>query len=164
MGEEYEHVVVEDLPDAPNPTRHKKEIDEAVGATAFGFNVITAGPGEQVPWGYHRHPDHEELLYVLDGRLRVETPEGEYNVDAEEAFFVPPGAPQCAVAGEAGCRLVAAGAPKEADEAVLAEECSECGEPTDREYNAEEIDETTVYVLSCANCGAETKRLTPGPD
>jgi quercetin dioxygenase-like cupin family protein len=165
MSEEgYQHVVVEELPDAPNPTRHKKEVDDAVGATTFGFNVITADPGEQVPWGYHHHPDHEELLYVLDGRLRVETPAGAYDVDAGEAFFVPPGAPQRAVAGEEGCRLVAVGAPKDTDRAVLAEECPACGEPTDRDYSAEETDETTVYVLTCAACGAETNRLTPGPD
>ncbi|MFB6118977.1 cupin domain-containing protein [Halosegnis sp.] len=163
MSDEYEHVVVENLPDAPNPTRHKKEVDEAVGATEFGFNLIVADPGEQVPWGYHYHPNHEELLYVLEGYLTVETAEGEHRVDAGEAFFVPAGAPQRAVAGEDGCRLVAAGAPKAADGAVLEEECPECNAATDRDFAVEETDETTVYVLSCQACGAETDRLTPGP-
>ncbi|MFC7175750.1 cupin domain-containing protein [Halosegnis marinus] len=160
---EYAHVVVDELPDAPNPTRHKKEVDEAVGATEFGFNVVTADPGEKVPWGYHSHPDHEELFYVLDGSLLVETPEREYEVAAGEAFFVPRGKPQRAVAGGDGCRLVATGAPKATDGAVIEEECPECGETTGRDYRAEEVDETTVYVLSCAACGAETDRLTPGP-
>ena len=39
---DYPTVAVDDLPDAPNPTRRKKEVDEAVGATAFGFNVYVA--------------------------------------------------------------------------------------------------------------------------
>jgi hypothetical protein len=49
---DYEKVAVEALPDAPNPTRHKKEVDEAVGATEFGFNVYQATPGQRIPWGY----------------------------------------------------------------------------------------------------------------
>jgi len=163
-GPGYAHVAVDDLPDAPNPTRHKKEVDEAVGATTFGFNVIVADPGERVPWGYHRHPDHEELFYVLSGTLHVETPDRDYEVTADEAFFVPRDAPQRAVAGEDGCRLVAAGAPKATDDAVLSEPCPACGAETDREYDALETDEATVYVLTCADCGAETERLRPGPD
>jgi quercetin dioxygenase-like cupin family protein len=160
----YAHVIVDDLPDAPNPTRHKKEVDDAVGATTFGFNRITADPGERLPWGYHEHPDHEELFYVLSGTLLVETPDQVYEVGAGEAFFVPPGHPQRGVAGPDGCTLVAAGAPKASDDAVIAEECPACGEPTDREYAAEVVDGSTTYVLSCVDCGARTDRLFPGPN
>lgn len=160
----YTHVVVDDLPDAPNPTRHKKEVDEAVGATTFGFNRITADPGERLPWGYHEHPDHEELFYVLSGTLLVETPDHVYEVAPGEAFFIPPGHPQRGVAGPDGCTVVAAGAPKSSDAAVIAEECPACGEPTDREYATEDVDGTPTYVLSCAACGARTDRLFPGPD
>lgn len=71
---EYPRVKVDELPDAPNPTAHKKEVDEALGIDSFGFNVYVARPGERLPWGYHYHPDHEELLYVLEGELAVETP------------------------------------------------------------------------------------------
>ena len=38
-------VAVAELPDAPNPTRRKREVDEAVGATEFGFNHYVADPG-----------------------------------------------------------------------------------------------------------------------
>jgi uncharacterized cupin superfamily protein len=41
------------------PASQKLEVDESVGATAFGVNIYRADPGEQIPWGYHRHPDHE---------------------------------------------------------------------------------------------------------
>jgi mannose-6-phosphate isomerase-like protein (cupin superfamily) len=161
---EYPRVQVAELPDAPNPTRHKKEVDEAVGASAFGFNHYTADPGQGLPWGYHAHPDHEELLYVLAGELAIETPDGEFRVGADEAVFVPPGAPQHARAvGDEPAEVIAVGAPKAADGAVISEPCPGCGEPTDRTHEEREVDDEPVYVLSCAACGAETDRLRAGP-
>jgi quercetin dioxygenase-like cupin family protein len=157
---DYRKVAVESVPNTPNPTREKKELDEAVGATEFGFNVFVADPGEQIPWGYHRHPDHEELFYVLSGTLRVETSDGEFTVDADEAFFVPRDAPNRAVAaGDEPCRLIAVGAPKDADSAIIEEECPACGETTGRAYEQTEDADRTVYVLSCDACGVETRRF-----
>lgn len=186
MTDEFRHVRVEDLPDAPNPTRHKKEVDEAVGATEFGFNVVTADPGQQLPWGFHSHPDHEELFYVLSGTVEFETREPQggsdgrtgseregatretedrtYEVTAGEAFFVPRDRGQRGVAvGDEPARVVAVGAPKATDDAVIEEACPSCGAVTGRAFDSEQVDETTVYVLSCAECGTETDRLTPGP-
>jgi len=158
---EYPKVTVEELPDAPNPTSHKKEVDEAVGATEFGFNLYVAEPGQRFPWGYHRHPDHEELFYVLKGELEVETPDGVIEVEAGEALFVPPEAPNKAVAvGSTPARVIAVGAPKDSEGAVIAEECPVCGEESGRTYEGNGDD----YVLSCAACGETVDRLTPGPD
>jgi mannose-6-phosphate isomerase-like protein (cupin superfamily) len=161
---DYRHVRTADLPDVPNPARHKTEIDEAVGATEFGFNVYEAAPGERVPWGYHCHPDHEELFYVVSGELVVGTPAGESRVGPDEAFFVPPGHPNRArAAGSEPCRLIAVGAPKATDEAVISEECPACGETTDREYETRTEDGEPVYALLCAGCGAEVEILRAGP-
>jgi len=161
---EYEQVAVDDLPDAPSPSRGKREVDEAVGGTRFGYNVFVADPGEKLPWGYHYHPEHEEVLHVLEGELRVETGAGERRVQAGEVLFVPPNHPQKAVSvGDETARVVAVGAPKDADAAVVVEECSECGETTGRDFEAVEEDDEAVYVLFCTGCGAETKRLRPGP-
>lgn len=158
---DYRKVAVDDLPDAPNPTRHKKEVDEAVGASAFGFNVYVAEPDELVPWGAHRHPGHEELFYVIEGELAVETPDGEFAVGAGEAFFVPADAPNKArVGGNATARFVAVGAPKSADGSVIEDRCPSCGEVTRWESARE--DETVV--LSCGSCGAETARFGAGPE
>lgn len=158
---DYRTVTVDDLPDAPNPTRHKKEVDEAVGAGAFGFNVYVADPGELVPWGRHRHPDHEELFYVIEGEVVVETPNGEFSVSAGEAFFVPADAPNKARAvGESPARFIAVGAPKSVDGSIIEERCPSCGEVTRWEHARE--DETVV--LTCGSCGAETRRFGPGPD
>ncbi len=158
----YRKVSIESLPNTPNPTREKKEVDVAVDATEFGFNVYTADPGERVPWGYHRHPNHEELFYVIEGALAFETPDGTDRVEAGEAFFVPRDHPNAAHAvGDRPTRFVAVGAPKEEDGAIIEEECPVCGEITDRTYDVCERDrtETTVYILRCADCGAETDRF-----
>lgn len=165
-GHGYRRVAVEEVEPTPNPTRAKRELDEALGVAEFGLNHYEADPGEQVPWGYHRHPDHEEAFYVLSGELEVETPEGTYRVGADEAFFVPAGAPNRAVAaGSEPCRFLAVGAPKDSDGAVISERCPACGEETDREYDVEAVGEgddpnREEYVLACAACGAETGRFS----
>lgn len=158
----YERVRVADLPDAPNPTREKKEVDEAVGATAFGFNVLTADPGERLPWGYHRHPDHEELFCVVSGSLRFETPDAENRVDAGEAFFVEPDSPQKGVAvGDGPAVVVATGAPKASDDAVVEEPCPACGETADRTSEEAVEDGRPVYRPHCAACGEFVETLRP---
>lgn len=157
---DYTIVAVDDLPDAPSPAKHKKEVDEAVGATEFGFNVYEADPGEELPLGYHYHPNHQELFYVIKGELAFETPEEEFRVGSGEVFFVSAGAPQKGRAvGEESARVVATGAPKQSDEAIVTEYCSTCDEVTEREYSKiEEGDEATI-ILTCATCGAETDRF-----
>lgn len=158
---DYEKVDVWSLPNTPSPATAKKEVDKAVGATTFGFNVYEVAPGERVPWGRHRHPDHEELFFVLSGELVVGTPDGEFTVEEDEAFFVPMDALNRAFVDEAAdepCRLVAVGAPKDRDAAVIEEECPHCGEVTDR--TAEQVDDGETYVLSCASCGVETDRFS----
>ncbi|ESP89021.1 cupin domain-containing protein [Candidatus Halobonum tyrrellensis] len=158
----YRTVAVDEVENTPNPTRVKRELDEALGVSAFGCNYYEADPGEQVPWGYHRHPDHEELFYVIAGAIDVETPEGQYRVAENEAFFVPADAPNRAVAtGDEPARILAVGAPKTDDGSVIEERCPACGEVTDREWDRDEgRDGAEVYVLSCADCGAETRRFS----
>lgn len=163
-GRTYHHLRVEDARDAPSLTDHKYELDEAVGAREFGFNVYTAGEGQRLPWGRHHHPEHEEAFYVLEGALLIEMgPEGEtetVRVEPDEALFVPPGTWNRAVAAEDRTRVVAVGAPKESDGAVIEEPCETCGESTGRDYEVEE--DGDVYVLYCAGCGAEADRLVAG--
>jgi quercetin dioxygenase-like cupin family protein len=160
----YRHIHVEDARDAPSLTDHKYELDEAVDAREFGFNVYVASEGQRLPWGRHHHPDHEEVFYVLEGGLVVEIgPEGEaetLRVGADEALFVPPGTLNRAVAAADGTRVVAVGAPKANDGAVIEERCRACGASTGRDYEVE--DGGDVYVLYCSECGAEADRLVAG--
>jgi uncharacterized cupin superfamily protein len=125
--------------------------------------VYVADPGQQLPWGEHRHPNHEELLYVVEGGIRVETPADDYDVAAGEAFFVPPDAKQRTVAtGDGPARVIAVGAPKDDDGAVIEERCPVCGEETDRDYEVR--DDGDTYVLYCGECEAECRRMTAGPE
>lgn len=156
----YRKVSLSDLPSAPSPAREKLELDEAVGASAFGVNVYRADPGEQLPWGYHRHPDHEELFLVLEGALVVETPEREYRVETGEAFFVPRDHRNRArVVGDAPARVVAVGAPKSSDDAIIEEECPTCGTLTRRQSESVTRGGERVYVLRCVECGEETAEI-----
>ena len=159
-GEGFRRVRVDDLPSGLSPARAKREVDEAVGATAFGFNVYEADPGELIPWGRHRHPEHEELFYVERGTLVVETDAGTAELAAGEALFVPPDRHQRAVAGEDGVRFVAVGAPKATDAAVVEEECGSCGEVTRWEARVEDEGDARTVVLTCGGCGAETRRFS----
>ncbi|MFB6153176.1 MAG: cupin domain-containing protein [Halodesulfurarchaeum sp.] len=157
----YERVDVDTLRDAPNPTRRKKEVDEAVGAETFGFNLYVADPGERLPWGTHRHPNHEELFYVVEGALEVEVEGETVPVSSGEALFIPMDVSNMARAvGEDPARVLAVGAPKEADDSIIEEACPSCGEVSDRTHRVE----GDAYVLECTACGADVERLTPGPD
>ena len=159
------HLRVEEAPDAPSFTDHKYELDEGVGAREFGLNVYDASEGQLLPWGRHHHPDHEEVFYVLSGELAVEMgPEGAAEtvlVRADEVLFVPPGTVNRAVAAADGTRVVAVGAPKSSDPAVVEERCGACGESTGRDYEVEE--NGAVSALYWAECGAEADRLVVGP-
>jgi len=67
-------------------------------ASMCGCNYYEIAPGERVPWGFHRHPDHEGLFYVIAGELAVEP-----------------------------CRFLAVGAPADDDGAFIRRECPACG-------------------------------------
>jgi mannose-6-phosphate isomerase-like protein (cupin superfamily) len=80
----------------------------------LGMRVYAADPGQQLPLGYHYHDEQVEAFYVLEGTLHVETPEGEFEVAADEAFVVEPGSPQRAfnpADADARVRVIAVGAP-----------------------------------------------------
>lgn len=161
---DYQKVDPAELADAPSPTTRKKEIDEAVGATTFGCNLYEAEPGQQISMGYHYHPDHEELIYVIGGTLRFETPDGDYEVSAGEAFFVPMGAEQKGFAtGDETARFLAIGAPKAEDHAIVREPCEVCGETTEREFDTETAGERRTVILYCTECGTECERFAAGP-
>ena len=80
----------------------------------LGLRVYELAPGEMSGLAYHVHDEQVEVFYVLDGTLHVETPEGDYVVEADQALFVDPGSPQRAYNpddAEAPVRSLALGAP-----------------------------------------------------
>lgn len=161
---DYEHVAIDEIPNRIAPADEKREIDEAVGATAMGVNCYVASPGQLLPIGMHSHPDQEELFYVISGSLVFETPDGDYEVDADEVFFAPPDSSHRGRAvGDEPARVLAIGAPGEADEATIHEECPRCGEVASREFAIDDAGDERELVVTCERCGAETDRYTAGP-
>ncbi len=84
----------------------------------IGMRVYDLEPGEQPGLQYHFHDEQVEVFYVLDGQLHVETPEGEYVIERDQALFVDPGSPQRAFNPEDAdddTRVLAIGAPSVED-------------------------------------------------
>ena len=114
------HVVdpddIEPSPDRPSEMRY---ISEAVGLEHLGLRLYRVAPGETVPLsGLHYHETQEEAFYVVDGALRVETPDREYAVEQGELFVAEPESPHRAFnhAGAADVAVVLGlGAPPVSD-------------------------------------------------
>ncbi|MFB6183575.1 MAG: cupin domain-containing protein [Haloarculaceae archaeon] len=81
------------LEESPDHPCDRRSISEAVGLNNLALAVYELDPGEQLSWSYHSHEVREEAFYVLAGTLHVETPEGEYAVEADRLFVVDPDSP-----------------------------------------------------------------------
>ncbi|WP_435334218.1 cupin domain-containing protein [Haloarchaeobius sp. TZWWS8] len=110
----YQHIEVDSIDETPDRPSTQRSISGAADLANVAFNRYEVDPGEQVPFVYHVHDEQEELFYVLDGTLAVETPEGEYTVESDEVFVAEPDSPHRAYnpadADEPVC-LLAVGAP-----------------------------------------------------
>lgn len=98
----YHHVDPATLDPAPDRPSTKRSISDACGLEQFAAHVYEAAPGEEIPLAYHYHDEQEELFYVTEGELHVETPEAEFVVGAGEAFVCEPDSPQFAFVPEDG--------------------------------------------------------------
>lgn len=110
----YHVVDVEGIEPEPDRPSEKRSISDAAGLDRVGVHVYGAAPGEQVPYKYHYHDEQEEVMYVLEGTLAVETPEGTFEVEAGEAFVAEPDSPHRAynpADADRPVRLLAVGAP-----------------------------------------------------
>jgi mannose-6-phosphate isomerase-like protein (cupin superfamily) len=84
----------------------------------IGMRVYDLAPGEQPGLQAHYHEEQVEVFYVLEGQLHVETAEGEYAVERDQALFVDPTSPQRAYNpedAEGTTRVLAVGAPSVED-------------------------------------------------
>jgi mannose-6-phosphate isomerase-like protein (cupin superfamily) len=102
---------IEPTPDRPG--RHRA-LAEPADLTEMAINRFEADPGDQLPLAYHYHDDQQEAFYVLSGTLAVETPDGTYEVEADELFVVDPESPQRAYNPETASdpvEVLAIGAP-----------------------------------------------------
>jgi len=111
---------------APEPDRpcECRKLSDPGGLDAAAINRFKAEPGEQLPLAYHYHETQQEAFYVLDGTLAVETPDGSYDVPADDLFVVDTGSPQRAynpADADAPVTVLAIGAPPANGDAVAYE-------------------------------------------
>lgn len=103
---------VEPMPNRPSETR---SIANATGLENLGLRIYRVNPGERIPVsGLHYHDQQEEVFYVIQGELHVETPDHEYVIDEGSLFVAEPGSPHRAFNPEGATgilRVLAFGAP-----------------------------------------------------
>ena len=90
----YHVVDPADLDPVPDRPCELRRVSEAAGLSGMAVNRFSAAPGEQLPLAYHYHDEQEELFYVVEGTLAVETPERTYEVPTGSFFAVEPKSPQ----------------------------------------------------------------------
>lgn len=152
-----EHVSIDDVDSWIGPSSEKRPLSRALGAEHVNVNYYELETGDTIGFGYHHHPDQEELFYVLDGTVTFETEDGDVAVAAGEAVRFEPGEWQLGRnGGSERARVLALGAPADADDAEILRDCPDCGTRT--EVRIERADDSDALVTICADCGAETGR------
>jgi mannose-6-phosphate isomerase-like protein (cupin superfamily) len=89
----YHQIDPEDLSATADYPCDRRGVSDAAELHALHAATYEMAPGEDLSRTYHYHETREELFYVLDGTLRVETPDGEFVVSADEVFVAEPGSP-----------------------------------------------------------------------
>ncbi|MFB6185136.1 MAG: cupin domain-containing protein [Haloarculaceae archaeon] len=153
-----EKVSVDERDRRMGPASVKKPLADALGAEGVAVNYYELAPGESFAFGYHRHPDQEEVFYVVAGTATFETETGEVTVGPDEAVRFAPGEwQQGRNGGDDRVVALALGAPKEAGETEMIRACSDCGGRT--EHAIEMADDREALVTRCCSCGEITARF-----
>ena len=154
-----ERVHTEEVDSWTSPAAAKRPLGRALGAEELALNHYELEPGDAFGFGYHRHPDQEELFYVLEGEATFETEDGDVSVEAGEAVRFAPGEWQLGRnEGEERVVALALGAPADASAADIRRECPDCGERTPTEI--ERADEESGLVTVCQECDAVTGQFS----
>lgn len=154
-----EKVSIDTVDSWVGPQAAKRPISRALDAEHVAVNYFELDPGDRFGFGYHRHPEQEELFYILDGTATFETDDGDVEVETDELIRFAPGEWQLGEnRGEKPVRALAIGAPASTNQTELRRHCDTCGgrEPTSIERAADE----TGLITVCESCGAETGRFT----
>jgi len=115
----YHVVNPDDLDPEPNRPSEMRYISEAADMENIGLRVYDIAPGEDIPTsGLHYHDEQEEVFYVVDGALSVETPDRVYHVADGQFFIAEPESPHRAYNdpdADTNTRVVGIGAPSVSD-------------------------------------------------
>ncbi|WP_336327691.1 cupin domain-containing protein [Halovenus sp. HT40] len=89
----YHCIDPDDLSPTPDYPCDRRPVGDEAGLGLLAAAVYDIAPGEQLPRTYHYHEQREELFSVREGTLTVETPDGEYELEAGEIFVAHPESP-----------------------------------------------------------------------
>jgi len=141
------------------PAADKRALSSALDTSDLALNYYELAPGDAFGFGYHRHPDQEEVFYVVEGTATFETEDGDVTVSAGELIRFEPGEWQLGRNdGDERVVALAMGAPRDARETEMLRECPDCGGRT--ENTVEMTDDRDALVTRCLDCDAETGRFT----
>jgi uncharacterized cupin superfamily protein len=150
-----ERVTATDVDSWVSPAAAKRPLGRALGTGEVALNHYELEPGDAFGFGYHRHPDQEEVFYVLEGEATFETEDGDVTVGAGEAVRFAPGEWQLGHNGtDERVVALALGAPADTSAADIHRECPDCGERTPTEV--ERADDGAGLVTVCQECTAVT--------
>jgi uncharacterized cupin superfamily protein len=140
------------------PAADKRALSAALGTSDLALNYYELDRGDSFAFGYHRHPEQEEVFYVIEGTVTFETEDGDVAVRAGEAIRFEPGEWQRGHnRGDDPVVALAMGAPKDARHTEMLRECPDCGSRT--ENTVEMADDRDALVTRCTDCGTETGRF-----
>ena len=152
-----EKITLTEIESWTGPQKSKKPLARALGAEHVACNYYELDPGDSFGFGYHRHPEQEELFYIMAGTATFETEDGDREVTAGEAIRFAPGEWQLGRNdGNERVTALAMGAPAENRETDLRRDCENCGQrqPT----RIEHADDEDALVTICEECAGETGR------
>jgi len=153
-----DRIAIDNLDRRMGPAADKRALSAALGTTDVALNYYELAPGDSFAFGYHRHPDQEEVFYVVEGVATFETEDGDAEVSAGEAVRFAPGEWQRGHnRGEERCVALAMGAPRDARETEMLRECPDCEGRT--EQTVETADDRDALVTRCLDCDAVTGRF-----
>ena len=111
-------VRLDDLDSRMGPAARSLPLTDALGLADAAMNFYELEPGDSFAYGFHAHAEQEEVFYVLDGRLSVETPDRVFTVEPGQFFVAEPGSPHRAhnaAEADRALRVIGMGAPPQSD-------------------------------------------------
>jgi len=115
----YHVIDPDELPVEPERPSDMRYVSEAAGLEHLGLRIYTVEPGEEIPLsGMHYHDEQEEVFYVREGTLSIETPDRTYDVDAGRFFVAEPGSAHRAhvpADADEAASAIGMGAPPQSD-------------------------------------------------
>lgn len=87
----YHVVDPDDIAPEPDRPSEMRYISETADMETMGLRMYEVAPGEQIPLsGLHYHGEQEEVFYVIEGELSVETPDRTYHTEEGQFFIAEP--------------------------------------------------------------------------